>query len=151
MCWLSQYTPLSNGAYYVKHLYSVERYTLLCKATPSKFTDVDGEVYLLVEIVLRDINFSIFLSELKIGRMNPRQRQQRIWEIVGTNFINEKDIYKLQQNVWLVHSMTNDDVEYSIRRRDSDNDELDISLYVCTCPDFKKRQLPCKHIFAVLG
>ena len=49
MCWLSQYTPLSNGAYYVKHLYSVERYTLLCKATPSKFTDdcverVDGVV-----------------------------------------------------------------------------------------------------------
>ena len=24
-------------------------------------------------------------------------------------------------------------------------------MYVCTCPDFKKRQLPCKHIFAVLG
>ena len=42
MCWLSQYTPLSNGAYYVKHLYSVERYTLLCKATPSKFTDESG-------------------------------------------------------------------------------------------------------------
>ena len=44
MCWLSQYTPLSNGAYYVKHLYSVERYTLLCKATPSKFTDVEDAV-----------------------------------------------------------------------------------------------------------
>lgn len=40
LCWLSQYTPLSNGAYYVEHLYSVERYILLCKATPSKFTDV---------------------------------------------------------------------------------------------------------------
>ena len=34
-------------------------------------------------------------------------RQQHVWEIVGTNFINEKDIYKLQQNVWLVHSMMN--------------------------------------------
>ena len=28
---------------------------------------LDGEVYLLVEIVLQDINFLIFLSELKIG------------------------------------------------------------------------------------
>src|SRR3954447_5283576 len=36
---------------------------------------LDGEIYLLVEIVLQDINFSNFLNELKIGRMNPRQRQ----------------------------------------------------------------------------
>ncbi len=34
---------------------------------------IDGEVYLLIEIVLRDINFSCFLDELKIGRMNTRQ------------------------------------------------------------------------------
>src|SRR5256886_13501732 len=32
---------------------------------------LDGEVYLLVEIVLRDLDFSNFLSELKIGRMDP--------------------------------------------------------------------------------
>lgn len=96
------------------------------------------------------MNFSNFLSELKIGRMNPRQRQQRIREILGTNIINKKDVYKLQQNVWIVRSMTNDDIEYSIRRQDSNDDELDITSYVCTCYDFKKRQLPCKHIFAVL-
>src|SRR5436305_11987593 len=49
--------------------------------------------------------------------------------------------------------MTNDDVEYSVRRRFADNneDKLDISLYVCTCRDFKTRQLPCKHIFAVIS
>jgi|GEM_PF-5268288 len=112
---------------------------------------LDGEVYLLVEIVLRDINFSAFLNELKIGRMSPQQRQQRIREIVGTN-INQKDIYKIQSDTWIVHSMTNDDVEYSVRKRDSitnTNEEFDISLYVCTCHDFKTRQLPCKHIFAI--
>jgi len=124
------------------------KYTYM-RGRPSR--RLDGEVYLLVEIVLRDINFDNFLSKLKIGRMNPRQRQQRIREIVGTKFINEKDIYKLQQNVWIVRSMTNDDVEYSVRRRDSSDDELDVSLYVCTCRDFKTRQLPCKHIFAVLS
>ena len=124
------------------------KYTYM-RGRPSR--RLDGEVYLLVEIVLRDINFDNFLSELKIGRMNPRQRQQRIREIVGTKFINEKDVYKLQQNVWIVRSMTNDDVEYSVRRRDSSDDELDVSLYVCTCRDFKTRQLPCKHIFAVLS
>ena len=50
--------------------------------------------------------------------------------------------------------MTNDDIEYSVRKRDSTNnndDKLDISLYVCTCYDFRTRQLPCKHIFAILA
>ncbi|CAG8837563.1 3740_t:CDS:1, partial [Racocetra persica] len=28
---------------------------------------------------------------------------------------------------------------------------LDVTLYICTCLDFKKRQLACKHIFAVLA
>lgn len=34
--------------------------------------------------------------------------------------------------------MTNDDIEYSVRKKDSanNNNELDISLYVCTCLDF---------------
>jgi hypothetical protein len=48
-----------------------------------------------------------------MDRINPRQRQQRIREIVGTKFINEKDVYKLQQNVWIVRSVTNGDVEFS--------------------------------------
>ena len=47
--------------------------------------------------------------------------------------------------------MMNDDVEYSVHRRNSSNDELDVFLYVCTCHDFKTRQLPCKHIFAILS
>ncbi|KAF0442098.1 hypothetical protein F8M41_003712 [Gigaspora margarita] len=39
---------------------------------------LDSEVYLLVEIVLQDLNFSVFLDDLNIGRMNPRRQQQRI-------------------------------------------------------------------------
>ena len=112
---------------------------------------IDGEVYLLIEIVLRDMNFSCFLNELQIGRMNPQQRQQRIREIIGTH-INKKDIFNIQQDTWIVHSMTNDDVEYSVRRRSANNeDKLDISSYICTCRDFRIRQLPCKHIFAVFS
>src|SRR5436190_13763809 len=78
---------------------------------------LDGEVYLLVEIVLRDINFSGFLSELKIGRMSPQQRQQHIREIAGTTCIKPNDIYKIQPDVWIVRSMTNDDIEYSVRKK----------------------------------
>ena len=112
---------------------------------------LDGEVYLLVEIVMRDINFSNFLNELKIGRMNPRQRQQRIREIIGNTCINKKDIYKLQPDVWIVHSMTNNDIEYSVRKKDTSKDSLDISSYICTCRDFKTRLLSCKHIFAIVN
>ena len=84
--------------------------------------------------------------------MNTWQRQQRIREIVGTRNINQKDIFSIQPDVWIVRSMTNDDVEYSVRRKSAKNeDKLDISLYVCTCRDFKIRQLPCKHIFAVIS
>ncbi|KAF0428722.1 hypothetical protein F8M41_005832 [Gigaspora margarita] len=84
--------------------------------------------------------------------MNPQQRQQHIREITRIKHINKNDIYKIQPDVWLVRSMTNSDVEYSVRKRDStDNNNLDVSLYICTCVDFKKHQLACKHIFAVLA
>ncbi|RIB02242.1 hypothetical protein C2G38_2228374 [Gigaspora rosea] len=33
----------------------------------------------------------------------------------------------------------------------SNNDNLDISSYICNCRNFKSRQLPCKHIFAILN
>ncbi|KAF0471083.1 hypothetical protein F8M41_025271 [Gigaspora margarita] len=113
---------------------------------------LDSEVYLLVEVVLQDMNFSIFLNELKIGWMNPQQRQQRIREITGTKHIDKNDVYKIQQDVWLVRSMTNNDVEYSVCKRDnSDETNLDITSYVCSCLNFKKCQLACKHIFSVLA
>ena len=67
-----------------------------------------------------------------------------------TTRIKPNDIYKIQPDVWIVRSMTNDDVEYSVRKKDSTN-ELDITSYICTCRDFKAQQLPCKHIFAVLN
>ena len=49
--------------------------------------------------------------------------------------------------------MTNDDVKYSVWKRSVNNskDKLNISLYICTCHDFKRRQLLCKHIFAVFS
>ncbi|RIB25151.1 hypothetical protein C2G38_2166593 [Gigaspora rosea] len=110
------------------------------------------EVYLLVEIVLRDMNFSIFLNELRIGQMNSQQCQQCIREITGTKHINKNYIYKIQQDFWLVRFMTNNDVEYSVRKSDiSDETNLDITSYVCSCLDFKKHQLACKHIFSVLA
>lgn len=110
---------------------------------------LDGEVYLLVEIVLRDIDFSVFLDDLNIGRMNPRQRQQQIREIAGAK-ISQNNIYNISSDTWIIRSMTNTDVEYSVRKNDS-RDDLNLTLYVCTCRDFRTRQLPCKHIFAVLS
>ncbi|RIB02931.1 hypothetical protein C2G38_2226459 [Gigaspora rosea] len=115
---------------------------------------LDSEVYLLAEIVLRGSKVSVFVDELKIGRMNPQRHQQRICEIVGTTKINTNDIYSVRPNIWIVHSMTNDDVEYSVRRKDSEvsnNDNLNISSYICNCRNFKSQQLPCKHIFAILN
>ncbi|KAF0442099.1 hypothetical protein F8M41_003713 [Gigaspora margarita] len=45
--------------------------------------------------------------------------------------------------------MTNADIEYSVRR--SNNEEnLNISSYICTCCNFRVCQLPCKLIFAIL-
>jgi len=38
-----------------------------------------------------------------------------------------------------------------MNRTIDNEDKLDISLYICTCRDFKTRQLPCKHIFAVIS
>ncbi|RIB04219.1 hypothetical protein C2G38_2222975 [Gigaspora rosea] len=112
---------------------------------------LDGEVYLLVNIVLRDMNLSVLLNELRISRMSPRQCQQRIREIAGTKYINKNNIYKIQPDVWLVHSVTNNDVEYSVRKRNSSENNMDITSYICTCLDFTKCQLACKHIFAVLA
>ncbi|CAG8439204.1 4430_t:CDS:2 [Scutellospora calospora] len=106
------------------------------------------------QIVLRDLEFSTFIDELKVGRMNPRRCQQRIREIAGTTQINLNDIYSVRSDIWVVHSITNDDVEYSVQRKDSmvkNNDNLDISSYICNCRNFKTRQLPCKHIFAILS
>ncbi|KAF0542490.1 hypothetical protein F8M41_004590 [Gigaspora margarita] len=78
---------------------------------------LDSEIYLLVEIVLRDMNFSVLINELRIGRMNSQQRQQRIQEIVGTKHINKNDIYKIQSDTWLIHSMTNNDIESLFAKR----------------------------------
>jgi len=54
--------------------------------------------------------------------------------------INQKNIFNIQPDVWIICSMTNEDIEYSDRRQGSvdNNNDLDISLYVCTCHDFKK-------------
>ncbi|CAG8649725.1 8936_t:CDS:2, partial [Scutellospora calospora] len=79
---------------------------------------LDSEVYLLIEVVLRDLEFSAFLDELKVGRMNPQRHQQRIREIIGTTNINPNDIYSVGSGIWIVHSITNNDIEYSVRRKD---------------------------------
>ncbi|CAG8836603.1 34514_t:CDS:1, partial [Racocetra persica] len=40
---------------------------------------------------------------------------------------------------------------YSVRKKDSDDDDFDISSYICNCCDFQSRQLPCKHVLAILS
>ncbi|RIB06937.1 hypothetical protein C2G38_2215842 [Gigaspora rosea] len=72
---------------------------------------LDSKVYFLVEIVLRDLEVSVFVNELKIGRINPQRKDSEV----------------------------------------SNNDNLDISSYICNCRNFKSQQLPCKHIFAILN
>ncbi|CAG8651848.1 4822_t:CDS:2, partial [Racocetra fulgida] len=92
-----------------------------------------GEVYLLVEVVLRDMDFSVLLNELRIGQMNPQQRQQRIREIAGTKHINKNDIYKIQPDVWLVRSITNDEIEYSVHaKRILDEQKINTEIQECT-------------------
>ncbi|RIB02932.1 hypothetical protein C2G38_2226462, partial [Gigaspora rosea] len=86
--------------------------------------ELQNQVQLLennqTEIVLRDLEVSVFVNELKIGRMNPQRCQQRIHEIVGATKINLNDIYSIRPDIWIVYSMTNDDVENSVRRKDSE-------------------------------
>ncbi|CAI2167753.1 3889_t:CDS:2 [Funneliformis geosporum] len=53
-------------------------------------------------------------------------------------------------DIWTVHSMINDDVEYTVQKKDFNENELNTSSFICTCRDFKIRQLACKHIFAIL-
>ncbi|RIB02425.1 hypothetical protein C2G38_2227878 [Gigaspora rosea] len=95
---------LNNGGN-LKAFYHKLKYTFM-RRRPGR--QLDREVYLLVEIVLRDMNFSVLLNELKI------------------------DIYKIQSDTWLVRSVTNDNVEYSVHKRDSENNNLDVTSYVCT-------------------
>ena len=105
MCWLSQYTPLSNGAYYVKHLYSVERYTLLCKATPSKFTDVKGQ---------SEFSPQISISILKTSETNKNlikycyckgcdKKNQTVFKIIINNMdlIQSKESVNIQKKLFL--------------------------------------------------
>ncbi|CAI2168948.1 5460_t:CDS:2 [Funneliformis geosporum] len=56
----------------------------------------------------------------------------------------------LLPDIWTVHSMINDDVEYTVQKKDFNENELNTSSFICTCRDFKIRQLACKHIFAIL-
>ncbi|RIB28014.1 hypothetical protein C2G38_2159109 [Gigaspora rosea] len=75
---------------------------------------LDGEVYLLANIVLRDMNLSVLLNELRIGQMSPRQRQQ-----------------------------LKNDVEYSVRKRNSSENNMDIMSYISqfrTCDDNKENE-----------
>ncbi|RIB03109.1 hypothetical protein C2G38_2226004 [Gigaspora rosea] len=59
-------------------------------------------------------------------------------------------MHSISSDTWVVHSMTNADIEYSVRRNNSE-DNLNITSYICSCHDFRARQLPYKHIFAVLS
>ncbi|KAF0557925.1 hypothetical protein F8M41_011736 [Gigaspora margarita] len=99
------------------------------------------------------MDFSVLLNELRIGRINPQQHQQHIRQIARTKHINKNNIYQIQSDVWLVRLITNDEIKYSVHRKNSienSDNNLDVVLYIGACLDFKKHQLACKHIFAVL-
>ncbi|RIB19972.1 hypothetical protein C2G38_2180431 [Gigaspora rosea] len=74
-----------------------------------------------------------------------------LWRLLRTEeWSNSKT--QQQIDIWLVRSMTNNDIKYSVRKRDnSDETNLDITSYICSCLDFRKYQLACKHIFSVLA
>ncbi|KAF0433436.1 hypothetical protein F8M41_005070 [Gigaspora margarita] len=57
---------------------------------------LDAEVYLLTNIVLCDLEFSAFLDELKIGRMNPQRRQHKDSLDISSYICNCRD-FKMQQ------------------------------------------------------
>ncbi|KAF0398422.1 hypothetical protein F8M41_009825 [Gigaspora margarita] len=66
---------------------------------------LDSEVYLLVKIVLQNLEFSAFLDDLNIGKMNLQQQQQQIWKIDSSyslvNYANieKREIEKLQEEL----------------------------------------------------
>ncbi|CAG8523286.1 4729_t:CDS:2 [Scutellospora calospora] len=65
-----------------------------------------------------------------------------------------EDLWRLMKtensDIWIIRSITNADIEYSVRKNNS-RDDLNLTSYICICHDFRVRQLPCKHIFAVLS
>ncbi|RIB01784.1 hypothetical protein C2G38_2229680 [Gigaspora rosea] len=89
-----------------------------------------------------------FHRKLKYIYMRGRPKRRLDGEVYLLVEIN--NIYNISSDTWIVRSMTNADIEYSVRKS-NDDDNLNTSLYICTCCDFRVRQLPCKHIFAVLS
>ncbi|RIB23554.1 hypothetical protein C2G38_2170898 [Gigaspora rosea] len=53
---------------------------------------LDSEVYLLVEIVLRDMDFSVLLNELRIGQMNQQQRNSVFEKLLEPTDNNENNL-----------------------------------------------------------
>ncbi|RIB22742.1 hypothetical protein C2G38_2173204 [Gigaspora rosea] len=114
---------VNNSANYFEGCTLSEIKACIYKRKPGQLLDTEG--YLLVEIVLYDLDFLVVLNELNIGRINPQRKQQRISKIAKITQIGSNDIYNISSDTWIVYSMTNDDIEV--------------------------RQLPYKHVYAVLS
>lgn len=96
---------------------------------------------------LKDNEFECEAIQLMIGRMKPRQKEQRQRELAGLNF----DIFKFPGGrQYSVKSSKDSQYEVSINdyvQQQSNN--IKPAHFECTCVDFKYRGMACKHIFAV--
>ena len=67
-------------------------------------------------------------------------RQMRAWEMLSSNRCDIRR-FNADEDSYLVRSQSTTGY-YEVRR-------LKDSTWVCECPDYANRKIPCKHIFAV--
>lgn len=58
--------------------------------------------------------------------------------------ISQKEIQQIDQNKYVIESMTDKTKEYEVTIVDS-------GIGACSCPDFEYRRRQCKHIIKVLA
>ncbi len=68
-------------------------------------------------------------------------RKMRAWDILSSKRCDIRRFRKDEEDSYLVKSQSTTGY-YEVRK-------LKDSTWVCECPDYKNRRIPCKHIYAV--
>lgn len=82
------------------------------------------------------MTFVIQKTKQQQEQIQKQQREQQVREMRGAKLFTDGHVFKIN-SVYYVQSATDLDIIYKVQ------------YYKCECPDFERRQLPCKHIYAI--
>lgn len=105
-------------------------------------------IYELYVVIDSDTQHQRRLADVQAGRMMPAEQEIRRRKLKAQALADTVLEFETGRHYWTVASETTQDIRYSVEKRFEHN-QLERQFY-CACEDFQMRQLPCKHIYAVI-